>query len=92
MPAVGRACIGSASELEPLDNGGQPLDSIAAQLHASMAVSAVSVLLVCLAAALPAVAPLTYHQGGYNQLQIALSPQTPLPANCSMMLDHFEVL
>ncbi|KAK4012763.1 hypothetical protein OUZ56_024999 [Daphnia magna] len=35
-------------------------------------------------------AMLTFHQGGYNQLQVALNPQTPAPANCSQMFHHLE--
>ena len=34
---------------------------------------------------------MTFHQGGYNQLQIALAAQTPVPANCSQMLHQLEV-
>jgi hypothetical protein len=34
---------------------------------------------------------LTFSQGGYNQLQVALAPQTPVPSNCSQMLHQLEV-
>ena len=36
-------------------------------------------------------ATLTFHQGGYNHLQVALAPQTAMPANCSQMLNQMEV-
>ena len=38
-----------------------------------------------------AASTLTFHQGGYNQLQVALAPQTPVPSNCSQMLHQLEV-
>ncbi|XP_057378167.1 calcium-activated chloride channel regulator 1-like [Daphnia carinata] len=37
-------------------------------------------------------AMLTFHQGGYNQLQVALNPHTPAPANCSQMFHHLEMV
>ena len=39
----------------------------------------------------PNAATLTFHQGGYNHLQVALAPQTPVPNNCSQMLNQLEV-
>lgn len=34
---------------------------------------------------------MTFHQGGYNELQVALAPSTAQPANCSQLFQHFEV-
>lgn len=45
-------------------------------------------MLLCLATSSSS---MIFHQGGYNQLQVALAPQIPVPANCSQMLHHLEV-
>jgi len=49
------------------------------------------VVVVLAAVVFVSASTLTFHQGGYNQLQVALAPQTPVPSNCSQMLHQLEV-
>lgn len=83
--------VSATGELDPLSTGPRGSAVRRTRTPRIEMVMIASVLLVALAAVTAGASPLTYHQGGYNQLQVALSGQTPMPANCSLMLDQLEV-
>ena len=57
----------------------------------SLLITVLAVVVVIAATTVSASTLLTFHQGGYNQLQVALAPQMPVPSNCSQMLHQLEV-
>ena len=67
------------------------IKSVVITMAANNLIITVLVALVIVISLASSTTSLTFNQGGYNQLQVALAPQTPVPSNCSQMLNQLEV-